>query len=144
MLRRHLSDTLPLLEPDRIISLVSFRLNSVRHANEKFGVSAGDLFIQHFVDALRKTLPTDTFCARLRSIVFSIVLAPAKTPSDVVRQVERLRSRRLRKYLRRQSVFVQVSTGIALTDQTSPEELIRRSEVALDSARRSSDDSALL
>lgn len=147
MLRRHLADTLPQLAPDRIIALVSLRLNSVRHANQKYGVTTGDRLIRRFADVLNDTLPNDTFCARLRSIVFSIVLAPAKTPSDVVRQVERLRSRLPEELtIDGKSVFVQVATGIALarTKDISPEELIRRSEVALDSARRSSEDSATL
>lgn len=147
MLRRHLAETLLRLEPDRIIALVSLRLNSVRHANEKLGVTAGDRFIRHFAETLRDTLPSDTFCARLRSIVFSIVLAPARTPFDVVRQVEDLRARLPAEIaIDGKSVFVQVATGIALarSNDISPEELIRRSEVALDSARRSSDDAATL
>lgn len=147
MLRRHLADILPRLEPERIVALVSFRLNSVRHANEKYGVTTGDRLIRRFADVLRDTLPDDTFYARLRSIVFSIVLAPAKTPSDVVAQVEQLRGMLPKEIaLDDKSVFVQVATGIALarTKDISPEELIRRCEVALDSARRSSDDSATL
>lgn len=147
MLRRHLSDLLHSLEPDRIIALISLRLNSVRHANEKFGVTVGDRFIHRFAETLHDTLPSETFCARLRSIVFSIVLAPARTPSEVVRQVEDLRDRLPTELvIGGKSVFVQVATGIALarSNKVSPEELIRRSEVALDSARRSSDDSAAL
>ncbi len=147
MLRRHLADTLPRLEPDRIIALVSFRLNSVRHANEKFGVTAGDRFIQHFAEVLRDTLPADAFCARLRSIVFSVILPPAKTSSEIVEQVERLRGKLPEEIaIDGRNLFVQVSTGIALarTKDISPEELIRRGEVALDSARRSSETSAML
>ncbi|MFT3963185.1 putative bifunctional diguanylate cyclase/phosphodiesterase [Propionivibrio sp.] len=147
MLRRHLADTLSRLDADRIIALVSFRLNSVRHANEKYGAATGDLLIRRFGSELRDALPGDTFCARLRSIVFSVVLAPATTPAEVVHQVERLRSMLPEDIdLDGKNVFVQVSTGIALarTRDIPPEELIRRSEVALDSARRSSDDSATL
>ena len=147
MLRRHLADTIPRLDPDRIIALVSFRLNSVRHANEKYGVTAGDRFIQRFTEVLRNTLPADAFCARLRSIVFSVILPPAKTSSEVVEQVERLRGELPGEItIDGKNLFVQVSTGIALarTRDISPEELIRRGEVALDSARRSSETSAML
>lgn len=147
MLRRHLADILPRLDPDRIIALVSFRLNSVRHANEKYGVTTGDRFIQRFTEVLRNTLPADAFCARLRSIVFSVILPPAKTSSEIVEQVERLRSKLPGEIaIDGRDLFVQISTGIALarTKDISPEELIRRGEVALDSARRSSETSAML
>ena len=147
MLRRHLSEILPQLPEGRMVALVSFRLTSVKHANEKFGAKAGDLFIQSFADELRKILPADAFCARLRSIVFSIVLAPARASSEVIHQVELLRSAIPDEIMVDEHLlFVQISTGIALarTKDISPDELIRRSEVALDSARRSSEDSATL
>ena len=147
MLRRHLADILSRLDSERIIALVSFRLNSVRHANEKYGVATGDLLIRRFGSELRDALPEDTFCARLRSIVFSVVLAPARTSAELVHQVEHLRGMLPKDIdLEGKSVFVQVATGIALarTRDIPPEELIRRSEVALDSARRSTDDSATL
>lgn len=146
-LRHHLADTLALLERDRIIPLVSFRLNSVRHANERYGARTGDILIKRFADELRKSLPLNTFCARLRSIVFSIVLAPTRSPTDIVRLVERLRTTFPREFeVDGNNLHVQFSTGIALarSSDVSPEELMRRSEVALDSARRSSDDSAAL
>ena len=147
MLRRHLAETLPGLEADRIIALVSLRLNSVRHANEKHGVTVGDKFIQQFSDILRTTLPPNAFCARLRSIVFTVILAPAQTSSEIVDQVEILRRRFPEElFIEGKKLFVQVSTGIALarTRDISPEELIRRGEIALDSARRSSETSATL
>lgn len=147
MLRRHLADVLPTLTPDKIIALVSLRLNSVRHANEKYGVNTGDQFIQHFTETLREVLPADTFCSRLRSIVFSVVLAPAHTPLEIVRQVEHLRGLLPAEIsIEGKQIFVQVSTGIALarTKDITPVELIRRSEVALDSARKSIEDSATL
>ena len=147
MLRRHLAETLPGLEPDRIIALVSLRLNSVRHANEKHGVTVGDKFIQQFSDILRTTLPPHAFCARLRSIVFTVILPPAKTSSEIVDQVEQLRSKFPEElFIDGKKLFVKVSTGIALarSRDISPEELIRRGEVALDSARRSSEASATL
>ena len=146
-LRAHLAQTLPHLEGGMVVAMVSIRLNSIRLVNEKFGALVGDAFIKRFSEKLRKTLPPNAFCARLRSIVFPIVLAPTRSANDVVEQVERLR-RLLPQEIAVDGhrLIVLVSTGIALAraGDTSPEELMQRSEVALDSARRSTEDAATL
>jgi diguanylate cyclase (GGDEF)-like protein len=146
-LRGHLAETLPRLEGERVMAMVSIRLNSIRLANEKFGSLIGDAFIEHFSEELRRILPANAFCARLRSIVFSIVLPPTRSPDDVIQQVEDLRKRLPQElFVETHHLIVQISTGIALArpGDTSPEELMRRSEVALDSARRSSEYSMAL
>lgn len=146
-LLRHLDETLPLLEAEMLVAVVSFRLNSIRHANEKFGAKVGDALIQRFADKLRKRLPPNTFCARLRSIVFSVLLAPVHSPAEVVRQIEHLHLTLPREVeIDGNSLLVQFSAGIALSRprEISPEELLRRSEVALDSARRSNGNSVAL
>ncbi|MBS1229226.1 MAG: hypothetical protein H6R17_2503 [Proteobacteria bacterium] len=146
-LRAHLAQILPSLEGGVVVAMVSIRLNSIRLVNEKFGALVGDAFIQRFAEELRKTLPPDAFCARLRSIVFPIVLAPTRSANDVVEQVERLRQLLPQEIaVDGHRLIVLVSTGIALAraGDTSPEELMQRSEVALDAARRSTDDAAAL
>lgn len=144
---RHLADVLPLLEGGKVKALLSFRLNSVRHANEKFGTRVGDELIRSFAGELCRALPSSAFCARLRSIVFAVVLTPTRSANDVMRQVERLRRGLPREIeIAGNRLLVQFSTGISLAKSSdiSPEELIRRSEVALDSARRSTEDSAAM
>jgi diguanylate cyclase (GGDEF)-like protein/PAS domain S-box-containing protein len=144
---RHLADVLPLLEGGKVKALLTFRLNSIRHANEKFGTRIGDELIRSFAGELRKTLPSSAFCARLRSIVFAAVLTPTRSANDVMRQVEHLRKSLPREIeIEGNKLLVQFSTGISLakSGDISPDELIRRSEVALDSARRSNEDSAAL
>ena len=146
-LRAHLAQTLPRLEGDLVMAMVSIRLNSIRLVNEKLGALVGDAFIRRFSEELRQTLPANAFCARLRSIVFPIVLAPTRSADDVVRQVERLRQELPQEIaVDGQRLLVQVSMGIAMAraGDTSPEELMQRCEVALDSARRSTDDAAAL
>lgn len=146
-LRAHLAQTLPRLEGDLVMAMVSIRLNSIRLVNEKLGALVGDAFIRRFSEELRQTLPANAFCARLRSIVFPIVLAPTRSADDVVRQVERLRQQLPQEVVvDGQRLLVQVSMGIAMAraGDTSPEELMQRCEVALDSARRSTDDAAAL
>jgi diguanylate cyclase (GGDEF)-like protein len=146
-LRSHLAETLPRIEGEMVIAMVSIRLNSIRLANEKFGALIGDAFIQDFSEELRKILPLNAFCARLRSIVFSIVLPPAGSTADVVRQVERLRQLLPQELsVNGHRLIVQFSTGIALArpGDTSPEELMQRGEVALDSARRLTEGSVAL
>ncbi len=146
-LRAHLAQTLPALKGDMVVAMVSIRLNSIRLANEQFGALVGDAFIQRFAEELRKTVPPNAFCARLRSIVFPIVLAPTRSADDVVEQVERLRHQMPQEItVDGHRLIVLFSTGIALAraGDTSPEELMQRSEVALDSARRSTEDAAAL
>lgn len=146
-LRAHLAQTLPALKGDMVVAMVSIRLNSIRLANEQFGALVGDAFIQRFAEELRKTVPPNAFCARLRSIVFPIVLAPTRSADDVVEQVERLRQLVPQEIsVEGHRLIVLFSTGIALAraGDTSPEELMQRCEVALDSARRSTEDAAAL
>lgn len=146
-LRAHLAQTLPELKGDMVVAMVSIRLNSIRLANEQFGALVGDAFIKRFAEELRKTVPPNAFCARLRSIVFPIVLAPTRSADDVVEQVERLRHQVPQEItVEGHRLIVLFSTGIALAraGDTSPEELMQRSEVALDSARRSTEDAAAL
>ena len=146
-LLRHLDDTLPVLGAESLVAVVSFRLNSIRHANEKFGAKVGDALIQRFAEKLRKRLPLNTYCARLRSIVFSVVLAPVYSTVEVVRQIEHLHHTLPREVdIDGKCLLVQFSTGIALAKpaEISSEELLQRSEVALDSARRSSESSVAL
>ena len=146
-LRAHLAQTLPGLKGDMVVAMVSIRLNSIRLANEQYGALVGDAFIKRFAEELRKTVPPNAFCARLRSIVFPIVLPPTRSADDVVEQVERLRHQMPQEItVEGHRLIVLFSTGIALAraGDTSPEELMQRSEVALDSARRSTEDAAAL
>jgi len=146
-LLHHLAAAIPMLKDDKVLAMVSIRLNSIRHANEKFGAGTGDALIQSFADELRKTLPISAFCARLRSIVFSVVLAPARSPNDLVRQVKQLCSQLPNEIVvDGNNLIVQISTGIALarSSKMAPGELMRSSEVALDSARRANDDSVAI
>jgi PAS domain S-box-containing protein len=146
-LLRHLGDVLPHIQPDGVMALASFRLNTVRYANEKYGAGIGDLLIQRFADELCKTLPPGTFCARLRSLIFSVALGPVRSSIDLVQQVDQLRRALPHQCdLDGNSLPIQVSTGIALirAGETSPEVIVRRSEVALDSARRSLENQVAL
>lgn len=139
-LRAHLGDTLSRLDGATVLAMVAIRLNSIRLVNEQHGALVGDAYIERFASELRAILPASAFCARLRSVVFSIVLPPTRSANDVIAQVDRLR-RQLPPEIgvAPHRLAVQFSTGIALAraGDTAPEDLMRRSEVALDSARRS-------
>ena len=144
---RYLDDMLPRFASEALVAVVSFRLNSIRHANEKFGAKVGDALIQCFAEKLRKRFPPSTFCARLRSIVFSIVLIPVESTAEVVAQIEHLHLTLPREVdIDGNSLLVQFSAGIAVANQAgiTSDELLRQSEVALDSARRSSESSVAL
>lgn len=147
MLRSHLQGILGNTDESKVTALVSFRLNSIRHANQQFGAHTGDILLRRFAEELSRVLPKNCFCARLRSIVFSFVVEQSRTPGEIIKLVERVRNSLPRELdVNGENLLVQFSAGIALVrqDDTEPDDLIRRSEVALDTARRSSDQSVTL
>ena len=146
-LEQHLAELFAGDSGHPLAALVMLRLNSIRQANEKFGIATGDALLRRFAEALGETLPADCFCARLRSIVFAFVIDHVRTPSDVMRQVERIRQALPKEIdIDGNKLLVQVSAGVALArrDSTAPQDLIKRSEIALDRARRSPDSDQAL
>ncbi len=147
MLRQYLRRILANPTPDKVTALVSFRLNSIRHANQKLGVHFGDQLLRRFAVELSAVLPQDCFCARLRSIVFSFVIEQCQTPADIIKLVEHIRHTLPKEIMiDGESLLVQFSAGVALVraEETEADDLIRRSELALDTARRSSESGATL
>ncbi|MFZ6720953.1 putative bifunctional diguanylate cyclase/phosphodiesterase [Undibacterium sp. Ji49W] len=147
MLRSHLHDILADNDDSKVTALVSFRLNSIRHANQQFGAHTGDILLRRFAEELSRALPKNCFCARLRSIVFSFVVEHSRTPGEIIKLVEKVRNNLPKELeINGENLLVQFSAGIALVrpDDKLPDDLIRRSEVALDTARRSSDQSVTL
>lgn len=144
---QHLLDNRALEAQDKVQALVSFRLNSIRHANQQFGAHMGDILLRRFAEELNKILPKNCFCARLRSIVFSFVVEQSRTPGEIIKLVEQIRSA-LPKEIEVNGIamLVRFSAGIALIrpEDDEADDLIRRCEVALDTARRSSDQSVTL
>ncbi|MCU6432527.1 bifunctional diguanylate cyclase/phosphodiesterase [Undibacterium sp. Jales W-56] len=147
MLRKHLKDVLAKTDQGKVTALVSFRLNSIRHANQKLGIYIGDILLRRFAEELTAALPQNSFCARLRSIVFSFVVDQFTTPGEIIKMVEHVRHALPKEIdIDGENLLIQFSAGIALVrpGESEPDDLIRRSEVALDTARRSSDPGATL
>lgn len=147
MLRSHLQDVLAKNDESKVTALVSFRLNSIRHANQQFGAHTGDILLRRFAEELSRALPKNCFCARLRSIVFSFVVENSRTPGEIIKLVEKVRNNLPKEMdVNGENLLIQFSAGIALVrpEDQEPDDLIRRSEVALDTARRSSDQSVTL
>ncbi len=146
-LRQHLAERLPLVAPERLLALAAIRLNSVRYANETCGVGIGDDFIRRFAERLADALPPECFCARLRSVVFALVIDRAQHPAAVVQALEQAqRALPTEIEIDGQPLLVQLSIGVALArpDEPSADDLIRRCEIALDTARRSNDPATLV
>ncbi|MDE2427431.1 MAG: EAL domain-containing protein [Burkholderiales bacterium] len=147
MLRQHLQGVLSNPHHGKVTALVSFRLNSIRHANQQFGAHTGDILLRRFAEDLKRALPPNCFCARLRSIVFSFVLDHSRTPGEIITLVEKIRHALPKEMeIEGATLMVQFSAGIALirAEDKEPDDLIRRSEMALDTARRSSDQTVTL
>lgn len=141
-LRKHLAQLLEQKSTRPNVALVSFRLESIRHANEKYGTRIGDALIRRFAAELCKALAPQTVCARLRGMVFSFAIQ-AHNAAEITGEVDRIRMALPKEIsIEEHDLFIQTSTGIALArpGDVSPEELMRRSEVALDTARRATDD----
>jgi diguanylate cyclase (GGDEF)-like protein len=147
MLRQYLHRLLENKERNNVSALISFRLNSIRHANQQFGAYTGDVLLRRFADELSQALPKNCFCARLRSIVFSFVVDHLQAPGEIIQFVDQLRQVLPKELeVNGETLLVQFSAGIALVrpEDSDPDDLMRRSEVALDTSRRSSDQSVTM
>ena len=149
MLRQYLQALLVNPDPAQlnVTAVVSFRLNSIRHANQQYGAQTGDVLLRRFADELTQVLPKNCFCARLRSIVFSFVVDHLRSPQDVIQFVDQVRQSMPNEVeLNDEKLLIQFSAGIAIirSEDSDPDDVIRRSEVALDSARRSNDQRVTL
>jgi diguanylate cyclase len=143
LLRQQLSEALTTIEkhsPRRQMALVVLRLESIKYVNDAHGSSAGDGLIVAFADALRRLLPEDSLCARLRSVVFCFTIESSQGSSDVIPQIEHIqRSLPDELIVGSERHRVQFSTAVAFSrpGETSGDELIQRGKIALDTARES-------
>lgn len=141
LLRHQLDQAMATMSPRSQIALVIIRLDSIRYVNEAHGSSAGDAFIVTFAHALRRLLPTDSLCARLRGVVFCFTLDSTHGSSDVIPQIEYIRrSLPAEITVGREHHLVQLSMAVAFSrpGEINGEELIQRGKIAHDAASKSS------
>ena len=121
------------------LAIISVRLNSIRSVNEKFGHSVGDELIKEFAQRLALQQRPNVLPFRLRGVVFLLLVTDCETQDTLQRTMESFRAA-LPKYLDigSHSIELDVSFGAALSssNEVSVNELIHRSERALEVARK--------
>lgn len=143
LLRQQLSEALTSIDSrssHRQIALVMLRLESIKYVNDAHGSFAGDGMIVAFASALRRLLPEDSLCARLRSVVFCFTIESSQGSNDVIPQIEHIqRSLPDDIIVGGEQHRVQFSTAVAFSrpGEISGDELIQRGKIALDTARES-------
>ncbi len=124
----------------RQMALVVLRLDSIKYVNDAHGSFAGDGMIVAFATSLRRLLPADSLCARLRSVVFCFTIESNLDSGDVIPKIEHIRASLPDQItVGREQHRVQFSMAVAFSrpGETSGDELLQRGKIALDAARQS-------
>jgi diguanylate cyclase (GGDEF)-like protein len=126
--------------PRHQMALVVLRLDSIRYVNDAYGSFAGDGLIVAFAACLRRLLPPDSLCARLRSVVFCFTIESNQDSGDVIAQIEHIRGSLPDEItVGRERHRVQFSLAVAFSrpGEISGDDLVQRGKIALDAARQS-------
>lgn len=123
-----------------LLGLVCIRLNSVRSINEKYGQTIGDQLICEFGRQLALRSRSDMVAARLRSVVFSLLVTGYRQQEQLLHAVEQMLNDLPSHYDVKGNAFeISLSVGMAIArgSDIAVNELIHRGERALESARKS-------
>jgi diguanylate cyclase (GGDEF)-like protein/PAS domain S-box-containing protein len=126
--------------PRHQMALVVLRLDSIKYVNDAYGSFAGDGLIVAFAARLRRLLPPDSLCARLRSVVFCFTIENHQGSDDVIAQIEHIRASLPEEItVGRERHRVQFSLAVAFSrpGEISGDDLVQRGKIALDAARQS-------
>ena len=124
------------------LALLFINIDKFKQINETYGHSTGDSTLQHVAEELQQLIGADDFLARFGGDEFSLILNPsAPECSDEAairahahrRAQELLEGFRARASSQPDRIKLSLSIGIAISDAsgTTPEELIRRSDMAM-------------
>lgn len=121
-----------------LVAVASIRLNSARATNEKYGVTAGDQLIRAFAAQLQALAGDNMLAARLHGVVFSVAIAGLRSAADLEQSLQRLwETMPAQLEVAEQPVAVTIAGGVAFCrGELSADELLRRSEQALEAARK--------
>lgn len=125
-----------------MVAMVSVRLNSVRQINEIFDATIGDQMIREFGELLASTTSKGGYLGRSHGVVFSLILNGFHTSSQLINHLEELRVALPSKLtVHGKTLPISISIGVAVhrDESLAAEELMRRSETALELARKEPD-----
>ncbi|ASU37002.1 hypothetical protein hmeg3_00980 [Herbaspirillum sp. meg3] len=141
---QQLAAAMSAMPPRRQLALIIIRLDSIKYVNDAHGSTAGDDLIVAFAQRLKHLLPDDSLCGRLRSVVFGFTIESSHGSRDAIPQIEHIR-RSLPEELiingERHPVQISMAVAFSRPGETDGEGLLQRGKIALDTARRSGNQS---
>ena len=122
---------------DEWLAFAILDLDGFRDAKDAVGEAGCDEVLSEVADRLRQTMPPDVVIGRLRSNHKFALMMPAADPRTALATVEAARAAISRPIWIGQALQVAASVGFAVAprDGTAGEELVRRADLALRSAR---------
>jgi diguanylate cyclase (GGDEF)-like protein len=129
-----------------LLAIASIRLKNARSVNEKYGQAVGDQLIRSFSALLRERTSATLIPCRLHGVVFSILITGCRSPEELQHTVEVLIETLHQPLdIAGLPVVADMATGVAFSrGDIAADELIRRSEHALEAARKSAQNSFML
>jgi diguanylate cyclase (GGDEF)-like protein len=123
---------------DECLAFAILHLDRFRDAKDTVGEAGGDEVLLEVANRLRRAMPPEVVIGRLRSNRKFALMMPAPDPQTALATVEAARSAISRPIWIGQALQIIASVGVAVAprDGTAPEELVRRADLALRSARR--------
>lgn len=127
--------------------LLALRLVSLRHVNARFGLDEGDRLLARFAQRLREAAGPGAIVARIRGVVFGVVMPEAASAAAAMVAVSSLQATLpLDAEVAGEPMRLSLAMGLALHsgDRTTADDLMRQCEVAMDLSRRRGENSLSL
>jgi diguanylate cyclase (GGDEF)-like protein len=134
--RLQLSDRLKSLAQDQPAAFFLLDIDDFKLVNETYGMSFGDNMIRAVADVLRSEACEAAFLARIGSDQYAIVVTGIDTEADAQEELAPYLAAFLKPMtVEGREMFAKVSAGVALIprDGTTPEEILRHADLALNS-----------
>jgi diguanylate cyclase (GGDEF)-like protein len=124
--------------PDECLTFAILDLDRFQDAKDTVGEAGGDEMLLEVASRLRHAMPPGVVIGRLRNNHKFALLIPAADPQTALATAEAARSAISRPIWIGQALQIAASVGLAVAprDGTAGEELVRRADLALRSARR--------
>ena len=145
-LRSRLYELAAQQEEGTLLAIASIRLKNARSVNEKYGQAVGDQLIRRFSALLREHASETLIPCRLHGVVFSALITGCRSPEELKAVVEPMVESLHRTLdIAGLTIAADTATGVAFSrGEIAADELIRRSEHALEAARKSAQNSFML
>ncbi len=124
----------------RLVALMLLNLDGLKSINDCFGHSVGDSLLRHVAERLEGVTRKGDIVARLGGDEFGVVMVDLQRPEAIRSLAERILES-LAEPLTLDGCLINTGAGIGISffphDDTNPDELIRKADIALDEAKSS-------